>query len=419
MNRITQCLHGKGTVSAVMKHRQENGPVPSRYLAFTGVRRPVVFWNLTDRCNLACSHCYSRSGPECVYGDELTTAEARAFIDDLAVAKVPLVIFTGGEPLVRPDIWDLAGYCRQNGIKTALSTNGTLITDRVAEKIKTSGIEYAGISLDGAIGDTHDRFRNTTGAFEKAVAAFACCRRAGVRSGVRVTLTRDNQEELGALVDLARDLGVSRFCLYWLVPCGRGAIPTNGCSWVLRMSSVLSRSCTVKQKRSRQRRWSSLPWMRRRTVSTCCSPWNATVRRTSRMPATSLSRSTGGAVPGTGWPMSIPEGTYIPASSPVRLRSLWATSVTGPFPRSGTIVTIRCSPGSAQNLRKSAENAGRAPISGSAAAGAGSGHTRRPGSFRGRSLLFCEIVPIISQSVGLNRFSCKWAELSKYVVNSS
>ncbi len=222
MNRITQCLHGKGTVSAVMKHRQENGPVPSRYLAFTGVRRPVVFWNLTDRCNLACSHCYSRSGPECVYGDELTTAEARAFIDDLAVAKVPLVIFTGGEPLVRPDIWDLAGYCRQNGIKTALSTNGTLITDRVAEKIKTSGIEYAGISLDGAIGDTHDRFRNTTGAFEKAVAAFACCRRAGVRSGVRVTLTRDNQEELGALVDLARDLGVSRFCLYWLVPCGRG-----------------------------------------------------------------------------------------------------------------------------------------------------------------------------------------------------
>jgi radical SAM protein with 4Fe4S-binding SPASM domain len=222
MNRITQCLHGKGTVSAVMKHRQEDGPVPGRYLAFAGMRRPVVFWNLTNRCNLACTHCYSSSGPECGSGDELTTAEARELIDDLTAVKIPLVIFTGGEPLVRPDIWDLAGYCRQNGIKTALSTNGTLITDQVAEKIKSSGIEYAGISLDGAIADTHDRFRNTPGAFEKAVAAFACCRKAGVRSGVRVTLTRENQDELGALVDLARDLGASRFCLYWLVPCGRG-----------------------------------------------------------------------------------------------------------------------------------------------------------------------------------------------------
>ncbi len=223
MNRITQCLHGKGTVSAVMKHRHGKGAVPSKYLAFAGQRRPVIFWNLTDQCNLSCTHCYSASGPGRGSGDELTTAEARTFIDDLAASNVPLVIFTGGEPLVRPDIWKLAEYSRENGIKTALSTNGTLINDEVAKKIKRSGIEYAGISLDGATAATHDRFRNTPGAFDQAVAAFACCRKAGVRCGIRVTLTTENQDELGALVDLARDLGASRFCLYWLVPCGRGS----------------------------------------------------------------------------------------------------------------------------------------------------------------------------------------------------
>lgn len=222
MNRITQCLHGKGTVSAVMKHRHGNGAVPGRYLAFAGMRRPVVFWNLTDRCNLSCTHCYSASGPGCGSGDELTTAEARAFIGDLAASGIPLVIFTGGEPLVRHDIWELAACCREKGIKTALSTNGTLITADVAEKIRRSGIEYAGISLDGATAATHDRFRNTPGAFDRAVAAFARCREAGVRSGVRVTLTRENKDELGDLVDRARELGASRFCLYWLVPCGRG-----------------------------------------------------------------------------------------------------------------------------------------------------------------------------------------------------
>lgn len=221
MNRITQCLHGKGTVSAVMKHR--HGEMPARYLAFSGMRRPVVFWNLTDRCNLSCTHCYSRSAPDSPTNGELSTREALAFIDNLAASGIPLVIFTGGEPLVRPDIWELAEHCRDLGIKTALSTNGTLITDEVAGKIKASGIEYAGISLDGATAATHDRFRNFPGAFARATAAFAKCRNAGVRCGVRVTLTKDNLAELRPLVDLSRKLGASRFCLYWLVPCGRGS----------------------------------------------------------------------------------------------------------------------------------------------------------------------------------------------------
>jgi radical SAM protein with 4Fe4S-binding SPASM domain len=105
----------------------------------------------------------------------------------------------------------------------ALSTNGTLITPQVARKIKECGIEYAGISLDGARAGTHDRFRNFPGAFEKACSAFAACNEAGLRCGVRVTLTQENKNELGDLVDLAIALGASRFCLYWLVPTGRGS----------------------------------------------------------------------------------------------------------------------------------------------------------------------------------------------------
>jgi len=223
MNRITQCMHGRGTVSGVMHHRHAAPDrVPSKFLAYTGMRRPVVFWNLTDRCNLACSHCYSSSGPGRETDRELSTAEALALIDDLAAMGVPLILFSGGEPLLREDIWVLARHATEKGIKTALSTNGTLISADVARKIRESGIEYAGISLDGAEAATHDRFRNAPGAFERSIAAFSRCRDAGVRCGVRVTLTTENCGELEALIDRAKEIGASRFCLYWLVPTGRG-----------------------------------------------------------------------------------------------------------------------------------------------------------------------------------------------------
>ncbi|MDO9550166.1 MAG: radical SAM protein [Methanoregula sp.] len=223
MNRITQCMHGRGTVSGVMRHRHKpQADVPSTFLAFSGMYRPVVFWNLTDRCNLSCTHCYNKSGPERSMVGELTTKEAIAVIDDLAGMGVPLILFTGGEPLMREDIWELARHARSRGLKMALSTNGTLITPEVAVRIRECGIAYAGISLDGARAETHDRFRNSPGAFEQTLAAFAACKEAGLRCGVRVTLTKENRCELDALVDLALSLGASRFCLYWLVPTGRG-----------------------------------------------------------------------------------------------------------------------------------------------------------------------------------------------------
>jgi Fe-coproporphyrin III synthase len=224
MNRITQCMHGRGTVSGMMRHRRKpQTDVPSTYLAFMEMFRPVVFWNVTDRCNLSCTHCYSKSGPGCTIEGELTTAEALKVIDDLAEMAVPLILFTGGEPLLREDIWDLARHAGNRGLKMALSTNGTLITPHIARRIKESGIEYAGISLDGAKAWTHDRFRNFPGAFEQTIKAFAACREAGLRCGVRVTLTKENCHELEALVDLSISLGASRFCLYWLVPTGRGS----------------------------------------------------------------------------------------------------------------------------------------------------------------------------------------------------
>ena len=222
MNRITQCLHGKGTVSSMMAGEGKTDEVRQEYLAYSPTFRPVIFWNLTRRCNLSCEHCYNASG-SLGSSDELSTNEALAFLDDCRNLRVPVLLLTGGEPLMREDIWELASYARDLGIKTAISTNGTLITPEIANKIKESGIGYVGISLDGARAETHDRFRNSPGAFEKSVRAFSYCQDADIRCGVRVTLTRENMHELGDLIDLALEIGACRFCVYWLVPSGRGA----------------------------------------------------------------------------------------------------------------------------------------------------------------------------------------------------
>jgi len=213
--RFTYLLHGEGPVSGPSAKRSD--------LAFT--KRPggpVIFWNITARCNLACTHCYLRSGPGRQREDELTTDEAIALIDDLVTADVPLLLFSGGEPLMREDFWDLVEHTRKCGLPAALSTNGTLITPRVAQRLRDTGIGYAGISLDGATAATHDAFRKAPGSFDRSVQALRNCINAGLRCGVRFTVTRKNHNELGDLIALARMLGVHRFCVYWLVPSGRG-----------------------------------------------------------------------------------------------------------------------------------------------------------------------------------------------------
>jgi radical SAM protein with 4Fe4S-binding SPASM domain len=183
-------------------------------------RRPVVVWNVGRRCNLHCIHCYSDSENR-AYGDELTTEEGKVLLDDLAAFRIPALLLSGGEPLLRPDIFELIAYARGVGLRVTLSTNGTLIVPKVAERIRTLGVSYVGISLDG-IGQTNDRFRGHKGAFDKAMAGFRNCKAAGQRVGLRMTLTRRNCQDLDRIFDFIEAEGIERACFYHLVYSGRG-----------------------------------------------------------------------------------------------------------------------------------------------------------------------------------------------------
>lgn len=183
-------------------------------------RRPVVVWNVGRRCNLHCVHCYSDSANR-AYAGELTTEEGFALIDDLAEFGIPALLLSGGEPLMRPDIFRLIAHARERGVRVTLSTNGTLITREVAEELHRQGVSYVGISLDG-IGATNDRFRGHKGAFEKAMVGFRNCRAVGQRVGLRMTLTRRNCQDLDGIFDFIEEEGIERACFYHLVYSGRG-----------------------------------------------------------------------------------------------------------------------------------------------------------------------------------------------------
>ncbi|MDX9995222.1 MAG: heme d1 biosynthesis radical SAM protein NirJ [Rhodocyclaceae bacterium] len=181
---------------------------------------PVVIWNLIRRCNLTCKHCYSISADKDFAG-ELSTAEVFTVLDDLKGFKVPALILSGGEPLLRPDFFDIARRSKDLGFYTALSSNGTLIDERMMEKIIPIDFGYVGISLDG-LGATHDRFRRMDGAFDKSLHALRLCRAAGLKVGVRFTLTQDNFADLPGLLQLVEDEGIDRFYFSHLNYAGRG-----------------------------------------------------------------------------------------------------------------------------------------------------------------------------------------------------
>jgi radical SAM protein with 4Fe4S-binding SPASM domain len=185
-----------------------------------GERRPVVSWNITRTCNLSCIHCYSDSESK-AYEGELTTQQAKAVIEDIAQFKSPALLFSGGEPLIRPDVFELVDHARSQGLRSTLSTNGTLIDAETAKKIKESGFVYVGISLDG-IGEINDKFRGKAGAFSKAMAAFKNCVAVDQRVGLRLTLTRHNYENLHEIFDFIEREGINRACFYHLVYSGRG-----------------------------------------------------------------------------------------------------------------------------------------------------------------------------------------------------
>lgn len=191
--------------------------------ARNGVREgmgPVVVWNSTRTCNLKCRHCYMSSDAK-KYQNELTTAEAKQFIDDLSDFNVPVLLFSGGEPLIRPDFFELADYAAKKGVRPTLSTNGTLITPEVARKIKDIGVGYVGISLDG-LREVNDKFRGKVGAFEAAMNGIKNCVAVDQRVGLRFTINHHNIQELENIFDFIEEENINRVCFYHLVYSGRG-----------------------------------------------------------------------------------------------------------------------------------------------------------------------------------------------------
>ncbi|QQL45991.1 radical SAM protein [Sulfuriroseicoccus oceanibius] len=183
-------------------------------------RRPIVVWNITRTCNLQCIHCYSDSAGK-RYPGELDWDQMKAVVDDLAAYEVPSLLFSGGEPMIHPHFFDLVDYATEKGLKLTISTNGTLITPEKAARLKEANVAYVGISLDG-IGEIHDHFRGKKGAFDRAVQGFKYCHEVGQKTGLRLTLTRHNVENIERILDFIEDEEIQRVCFYHLVPAGRG-----------------------------------------------------------------------------------------------------------------------------------------------------------------------------------------------------
>lgn len=183
---------------------------------------PVVIWNLIRRCNLTCKHCYALSADH-EYAGELSWNEVVTVMDDLKAFRVPVLILSGGEPLMRPDIFDIAQRARAMGFYTGLSTNGTLIDAPMADRIAATGFDYVGISLDG-LRETHDKFRRLEGAFDRSLAAVRLLRARGVKVGLRYTMTALNAHDFAPLLGLMRTEQVDKFYFSHLNYAGRGNI---------------------------------------------------------------------------------------------------------------------------------------------------------------------------------------------------
>lgn len=214
---VTVMVTGKGTVSVKVKGEFGVGR-PSR---FSSPIRPVVSWNITRRCNLRCMHCYINAGESDT--NELSTEEALRLIDQFREVGVPLILFTGGEPLLRSDLFELASYAVKGGIKVALSTNGTLITRDVARRLADVGFSYVGISLDSTDPSFHDKFRGVPGAFMLTLNGIKNAISAGLDVGLRFTLTSKNIDDVPHYIEFALSLGVRRITFYHLSASGRAS----------------------------------------------------------------------------------------------------------------------------------------------------------------------------------------------------
>ncbi|SPD71770.1 Radical SAM domain protein [uncultured Desulfobacterium sp.] len=212
-----------GTVepSDALRYGRHSKELPSQLLQFSIDKKPVVVWNVTRACNLNCLHCYARA-VERTREKELTHEQGITLIDDLALFGVPVILFSGGEPILRPDLPELANYAVKKGMRAVISTNGTLISREKARELKQIGLSYVGVSLDG-MEAVNDSFRGKKGAFKEAMQGIRNCQEAGLKVGLRFTINRMNVDEIPRIFDILEENTIPRVCFYHLVYAGRGS----------------------------------------------------------------------------------------------------------------------------------------------------------------------------------------------------
>lgn len=212
-----------GTVEASdpIRYGRQSKDLPAHLLQFSSDKKPVVVWNTTRACNLNCIHCYAKAVHQS-RDRELTTEEGFNLIDDLATFGVPVLLFSGGEPLLRSDLPELTEYAVSKGMRAVISTNGTLITEEKAILLKNAGVSYVGISLDG-LEKVNDQFRGVKGAFKKALNGIKNCQKVELKVGLRFTINKLNIDQVPGIFDLAEKMNIERICFYHLVYSGRGS----------------------------------------------------------------------------------------------------------------------------------------------------------------------------------------------------
>ena len=182
----------------------------------------LIAWEVTRSCNLACKHCRAEAHPE-PYPGELSTEEAKALIDTFPSVGNPIIIFTGGDPMIRPDVYELIAYAGSKGLRCVMSPNGTLITPENARKIKEAGVQRCSISIDGYNAEKHDAFRCVPGAFDATMRGIECLKAEGVEFQINTTVTRDNLHDFKKIFELCERIGAAAWHIFLLVPMGRAA----------------------------------------------------------------------------------------------------------------------------------------------------------------------------------------------------
>jgi 12,18-didecarboxysiroheme deacetylase len=219
---ISKLYCGAVEASDPLRYGRDSKQLPSHLLQFSKDKKPVVVWNMTRRCNLKCVHCYAFAEGEGYKGKELSTEEGKRLIDDLSDFGVPVILFSGGEPLLREDLPLLIDYAVKKGLRAVISTNGTLITEERARIFSGFALSYIGVSLDG-IGGVNDAFRGVKGAYDMALAGIRNAKRAGIKVGLRFTIHKGNYLEIPTIFDLIEQEKIERVCFYHLVYAGRGS----------------------------------------------------------------------------------------------------------------------------------------------------------------------------------------------------